>query len=70
MYHNGKSEEAVRKALVECHPRDSFTVAAKFPPFLLMAEEEIEPISASQLERLGGGLCRLLPPPQPSGRPL
>lgn len=59
VYHNGKSEEAVRKALVERHPRDSFTVATKFPSFLLKAEEEIEPIFASQLERLGGGLHRL-----------
>ncbi|MBP3884604.1 MAG: aldo/keto reductase, partial [Olsenella sp.] len=24
VYHNGKSEEATRKALVERHPRDSF----------------------------------------------
>lgn len=27
VYHNGKSEEATRKALIERHPRDSFTVA-------------------------------------------
>ena len=27
VYHNGESETAVRKALIERHPRDSFTVA-------------------------------------------
>lgn len=53
VYHNGKSEEAVRKAVVERHPRDSFTVATKFPTFNLKAEEEIEPILAQQLENLG-----------------
>ena len=36
-YHNGKSEEATRKAVVERHPRGSFTVATKFPTFILKA---------------------------------
>ena len=40
MYCNGKSEEATRKAVVERHPRDSFTVATKFPTFLLKEEYE------------------------------
>lgn len=53
VYHNGKSEEAVRKALVERHPRDSFRVATKFPTSNLKAEVEIEPIFAQQLENLG-----------------
>lgn len=53
VYHEGKSEEATRKALVERHPRNSFTVATKFPTFNLKTEEEIEPIFSSQLERLG-----------------
>ena len=53
VYHNGKSEEATRKAVVERHPRDSFTVATKFPTFLLKEESEIEPIFASQLKNLG-----------------
>ena len=53
VYHNGRSEEATRKAVVERHPRDSFTVATKFPTFLLKDEAEIEPIFASQLENLG-----------------
>lgn len=53
VYHNGKSEEAVRKAVVERHPRENLLIATKFPTFNLKAEEEIEPIFAEQLERLG-----------------
>lgn len=44
VYHNGKSEEAVRKAVVERHSRNSFTVAIKFPTFDLKQEDEIESI--------------------------
>ena len=53
VYHNGKSEEATRKALVERHPRESFTVATKFPTFMLIPEEKIEEIFKSQLDNLG-----------------
>ncbi len=53
VYHNGKSEEATRKAVVKRYPRDAFTVATKFPTFSLQKEEEIEPIFAQQLENLG-----------------
>ncbi len=53
VYHNGKSEEATRKALVERHPRDSFTVATKFPTFMELPEEKIEPTFQSQLDNLG-----------------
>lgn len=53
VYHNGKSEEATRKALVERHPRESFTVATKFPTFMMIPEEKIEEIFHSQLDNLG-----------------
>ena len=55
VYHNGKSEEAVKKSVVERHPRDSFTVATKFPTFLLEPgdEDKIEGYFQEQLERLG-----------------
>lgn len=53
VYHNGKSEEAVRKSLVERHPRESFTVATKFPTFSLVPENEIDGIFESQLKNLG-----------------
>ena len=53
VYHDGKSEEATRKAVVERYPRDAFTVATKFPTFSLEREDQIEPIFAKQLENLG-----------------
>lgn len=55
VYHEGKSQEAVRKALVERHPRESFTVATKFPTFNLVPEEKIEEVFESQLKDLGVG---------------
>ena len=53
VYHDGKSEEAARKALVERHPRDSYTIATKFPTFMYIPEEKIEETFESQLENLG-----------------
>ncbi len=53
VYHSGKSEEATRKAVVERHPRDSFTIATKFPAFALQSEDQIEPIFESQFNNLG-----------------
>lgn len=53
VYHNGKSEEATRKAVVERHPRESFTIATKFPTFILQNEDQIEPIFESQFVNLG-----------------
>lgn len=53
VYHKGKSQEAVRKAVVERHPRESFTVATKFPTFNLVPENEIDSIIEGQLKDLG-----------------
>lgn len=53
VYHNGKSEEATRKAVVERHPRESYTVATKFPTFMMIPEEKIEDTFQSQLDHLG-----------------
>ena len=53
VYHDGKSEEATRKALVERHPRDSFTVATKFPTFLDISEDRVEETFQAQLANLG-----------------
>ena len=53
VYHNGASETATRKAVVERRPRDSFTVATKFPTFLELPEEKIEETFQSQLDKLG-----------------
>ena len=53
VYHEGKSEEALRKAVVERYPREQLTIATKFPTFALKEESQIEPIFAEQLDRLG-----------------
>ena len=38
---------------VERHPRDSFTIATKFPTFNLIPEDKIEATFQSQLVNLG-----------------
>lgn len=53
VYHNGKSEHAVRKSLVERYPRDAFTVATKFPTFSNVPEDKVEESFTAQLENLG-----------------
>ena len=53
VYHNGKSENAVRGPVVVGFPREQFLVATKFPTFALQSEDQIEPIFTEQLERLG-----------------
>ena len=55
VYHNGRSEEAVREAVVKRHPRESIRIATKFPTFILQPGDEgrIEGIFQEQLDRLG-----------------
>ena len=52
MYHDFKSEEAVGKAVVDRHPRDSFTIASKMPLGMLKSEDDVEQIFNRQLENL------------------
>ena len=52
-YHNGKSEEALRKSVVERYPREQFTIATKLPTFLIQTEDQVEDIFAQQLKNLG-----------------
>lgn len=52
-YHNEKSEEAVRKCLVERYPRDSFLLADKMPVWLVKTNEDYQKIFDTQLERTG-----------------
>jgi len=51
VYHNGESQTALRRALVERHPRGSYTVATKFPSFFQPAEDKVDEIFAEQLKR-------------------
>ena len=56
MYHGGESEHVVRRALVERHPRDCFTLADKMPLFHFKPEDTArrqEEIFAEQLEKCG-----------------
>ncbi|WP_019850420.1 aldo/keto reductase [Desulfitobacterium sp. PCE1] len=52
-YHQGISEIAVRKALVERYPRNSFTITDKMPVFLVVGKEDYQRIFDEQLARCG-----------------
>ena len=53
MYHDFRSECVVREALVERHPRSSFTLATKLPTMFLKAEGDQERIFDEQLSKCG-----------------
>lgn len=53
MYHDFQSEVMLREALVNRHPRESFTVASKLPTMLLKTKEDMERIFNEQLEKCG-----------------
>lgn len=52
-YHLGKSEEALRKTLVDKYPRDSFLISDKLPLFNIQKEEDMEYYFNTSLEKLG-----------------
>ena len=52
-YHGGKSEEALREAVVKRYPRESFTVTDKMPCWEVSAPEDLERIFNEQLQRCG-----------------
>ena len=53
MYHDGKSECAVKEALVKRYPRDSFTLTDKMPVWYLKEKEDMQRIFDDQCERCG-----------------
>ena len=53
VYHAGKGETAVRKALVERHPRENFLLATKLPLRTFKDRAELENIFDRQLENCG-----------------
>ncbi|MEC4184825.1 aldo/keto reductase [Adlercreutzia sp. R21] len=53
VYMGGKSEEAVRRAVVERHPRDSFTIATKLPQFSVTSEQDFGRFFNEQLANCG-----------------
>ncbi|MCQ2417889.1 MAG: aldo/keto reductase [Oscillospiraceae bacterium] len=53
MYHSGKSENMLKKALVERYPRESYLVADKLPTMFLKEPEDVTRIFQEQLDRTG-----------------
>ena len=53
MYHNFKSEIAIREALVKRYPRDSFVLATKLPTMFLKKKDDQERIFNEQLGKCG-----------------
>ena len=54
-YHSEKSEGAVKTALVDRYPRESYLLADKMPMWLVEAEDSAEKLFSTQLERTGAG---------------
>ncbi|MBQ6628457.1 MAG: aldo/keto reductase [Methanobrevibacter sp.] len=52
-YHGGISEVAIRKAVVERYPRESFQICDKMPTWALTSKEDNEKFVNEMLERLG-----------------
>lgn len=52
-YHNGTSETAIRKAVVERYPRESFKICDKMPTWALTSPEDNDKFVNEMLERLG-----------------
>lgn len=53
VYHNGESERAIKRALVERHDRNTYTLASKFPTFIMPKPEQVEGIFQEQLDKCG-----------------
>ena len=52
-YHNGTSEVAIRKAIVERYPRESYQICDKMPTWALTSEKDNDKFVEEMLERLG-----------------
>lgn len=53
VYMDGKSEEAIREALVKRYPRESFQTATKLPAWAASSKEETRQMFYTSLERMG-----------------
>ena len=53
VYHEGASELAFKKCVVERYPRESFKIATKLPLFVINQESQLEPIFEKQLDNCG-----------------
>lgn len=53
VYHGGNSERALKAALVDRYPRDSFTITTKLPSAAVKSYEDRDRVFNEQMERLG-----------------
>ena len=53
IYHEGISEDILRKCVVERYPRDSIKISNKLPLFNITEESQVEPLFEEQLEKCG-----------------
>ena len=53
MYCGGKSEEAVKEAIVMRYPRNTFTITTKMPAYMLKCKDDREWLFNEQLRRTG-----------------
>ncbi|MGC7873241.1 aldo/keto reductase [Desulfosporosinus sp. SYSU MS00001] len=54
-YNGGKSEEAMKAAIVDRYPRESFQIATKCPVWIVKTKEEAENMIWTSLKRTGAG---------------
>ena len=55
VYHGGKSEKAIKEALVTRYPRESYQLVTKQATWLCKNEEDMQNLFDKQLERTGAG---------------
>lgn len=55
VYHSGLSETAMKKAIVDRYPRDTFYLADKLPAWCMKSADDRDRIFNEQLERTGAG---------------
>ena len=53
VYHEGESEIALRKTVVERYPRDSFVIASKVTPDLLHTKDDLPRLFDDSMSKLG-----------------
>jgi len=53
VYHNGKSEYALRESVVKRHPRGAYWIATKMPMWTVRQPEDLNRIFNEQLKKLG-----------------
>lgn len=53
MYHNNVSERAIKEALVDRYPRESYRIATKLPIMMISTPEDAERVFDEQLSKIG-----------------